>query len=134
FYYENEKKKWGNFIVDLCLQTALHQPQNIQETVKKVMPGIEEYEEDEDYYYEQSDFLLDLFSHVKQYESKTHRTVLPVLLPVYQSHPVWSIKLSERKVSVLLEVLKLQTQKIPVELIDCSDEESEVRSFLQCLP
>ncbi|GAA6082560.1 uncharacterized protein LOC113650479 isoform X1 [Tachysurus ichikawai] len=83
---------------------------------------------------EQSDFLLDLFSHVKQYESKTHRTVLPVLLPVYQSLPVWSIKLSERKVSDLLEVLKLQTQKIPVELRDWSDEESEVRSFLQCLP
>ncbi|XP_060721310.1 uncharacterized protein LOC132842587 isoform X2 [Tachysurus vachellii] len=137
FYFTDreKKKRWRKFLLDLCLQTALHQPQNIQETVKKVMPDIEEYEEDEDYYYEeQSDFLLDLFSHVKQYESKTHRTVLPALLPVYQSLPVWSINLSERKVSVLLEVLKLQTQKIPVELRDCSDEESEVRSFLQCLP
>ncbi|XP_060721354.1 uncharacterized protein LOC132842608 isoform X2 [Tachysurus vachellii] len=136
FYFTDreKKKKWRKFLLDLCLQTAQHQPQNIQETVEKVMTGIEYYEEDEDYYEEQSDFLLDLFSHVKQYESKTHRTVLPVLLPVYQSLPVWSINLSERKVSVLLEVLKLQTQKKPVELRDCSDEESEVRSFLQCLP
>ncbi|KAK3525544.1 hypothetical protein QTP86_034729, partial [Hemibagrus guttatus] len=84
---------------------------------------------------EQSDFLLDLFSHVKQYESNTGRSVLPALLPVYRSLPaIWSIKLSERKVSLLLEVLKLQTQKKPVELRDWSDEESEVRSFLQCLP
>ena len=81
------------FLLDLYLQTALHQPQNIQETLKKVMPDIEEYEEDEDYYYEEeSDFLLDLFSHVKQYESETHRTVLPVLLPVYRSHPAVSFE------------------------------------------
>ncbi|MCJ8749446.1 hypothetical protein PDJAM_G00176360 [Pangasius djambal] len=87
------------------------------------------------YYEEESDFLLDLYSHVKQYESNTGRSVLPALLPVYQSLPaVWSIKLSERKASLLLEVLKLQTEKKPVELIDCSGEESEVRSFLQCLP
>ncbi|KAK3507776.1 hypothetical protein QTP70_000336, partial [Hemibagrus guttatus] len=85
--------------------------------------------------WDNSDFLLDLFSHVKQYESNTGRSVLPALLPVYRSLPaVWSINLSERKVSLLLEVLKLQTQKKPVELRDCSDEESEVRSFLQCLP
>ncbi|KAL0175344.1 hypothetical protein M9458_031312, partial [Cirrhinus mrigala] len=35
--------------------------------------------------------------------------------------------------SILLEVLKLQTEKKPVELIDWTDEESEVRGFLQCL-
>ncbi|KAK2864825.1 hypothetical protein Q7C36_003979 [Tachysurus vachellii] len=134
FTDREKKKRWREFLLDLCLQTALHQPQNIQETVKKVMPGIEAYMEDEDYYEEQSEFLLDLFSQLKQYENKTHRTVLPALLPVYQSLPDWSINLSERKVSDLLEVLKLQTQKIPVKLIDCSGEESEVRSFLQCLP
>ncbi|KAG7325977.1 hypothetical protein KOW79_010902 [Hemibagrus wyckioides] len=129
---KEKKERWRTFLLDLCLQTALHQPQNIQQTVEKVMPDTKYY-----HYYdeEQSDFLLDLFSHVKQYESKTDRSVLPALLPVYRSLPaVWSIKLSERKVSLLLEVLKLQTQKKPVELIDWSDEESEVRSFLQCLP
>ncbi|XP_045569642.1 uncharacterized protein isoform X3 [Salmo salar] len=46
---------------------------------------------------------------------------------------VWYIDLSERKASILLEVLKLQPEKKPVELKGWSDEESEVRSFLQCL-
>ncbi|KAF4080772.1 hypothetical protein AMELA_G00175100, partial [Ameiurus melas] len=135
FKEKEREESWRTFKLDLCLQAALHQPHNILETVKKVMPDIEEYE-DEDYYYkDQSDFLLDLYSRVKQYESETDRRVLPALLPVYQSVPaVWSIDLSERKVSLLLEVLKLQTEKKPVELRDCSDEESEVRSFLQCLP
>jgi len=83
----------------------------------------------------QCDFLLDLWSHVKDYETQTGRSVLPALQPVYQSAPaVWRIKLSERKISILLEVLKLQTEKKPVDLIDWTDEESEVRGFLQCLP
>ncbi|XP_064871155.1 uncharacterized protein LOC115118821, partial [Oncorhynchus nerka] len=47
---------------------------------------------------------------------------------------VWYLDLSERKASLLLEVLKLQPEKKPVELKGWSDEESEVRSFLQCLP
>ncbi|KAK7156807.1 hypothetical protein R3I94_006754 [Phoxinus phoxinus] len=46
----------------------------------------------------------------------------------------WRINLSVRKSSVLLEVLRLQTEKKPVELIDWTHEESEVRGFLQCLP
>ena len=83
----------------------------------------------------QSEFLLDLYSHVKQYETETGRNVLPALLPVYRSAPAeWIIDLSERKASLLLEVLKLQPVKKPVELRGWSDEESEVRSFLQCLP
>ncbi|KAK3525135.1 hypothetical protein QTP86_018096, partial [Hemibagrus guttatus] len=131
---EEKKQRWRTFLLDLCLQTALHQPQYIQQTVEQLMPDIEDYYDEYDDE-EQSDFLLDLFSHVKQYESNTGRSVLKALLPVYRSLPaVWSIKLSERKVSLLLEVLKLQTQKKPVELRDWSDEESEVRSFLQCLP
>ncbi|XP_036421379.1 uncharacterized protein LOC118804867 [Colossoma macropomum] len=85
--------------------------------------------------YRQSDFLLDLYSHMKQYEAETGRNVLPALLQVYQSAPAeWIINHSERKTSLLLEVLKLQTVKKPVELWGWSDEESEVRSFLQCLP
>uniref|UniRef100_A0A669CFQ8 NACHT domain-containing protein n=1 Tax=Oreochromis niloticus TaxID=8128 RepID=A0A669CFQ8_ORENI len=83
----------------------------------------------------QSDFLLDLYSHVKDCETKTGLSVLPSLQSVFQSAPaVWSIKLSERKTSILLEVLKLQPEKKQVELRDCSHEESEVRSLLQCLP
>ncbi|KAG7236320.1 hypothetical protein INR49_001139, partial [Caranx melampygus] len=81
------------------------------------------------------DFLLDLFSHVKDSETKTGLRVLPALQSVLQSAPsVWTIDLSERKTSILLEVLKLQPEKKPVELRGWSDEESEVRSFLQCLP
>ncbi|XP_053494837.1 uncharacterized protein LOC128616285 [Ictalurus furcatus] len=132
---KEREKRCRTFKLDLCLQAALHQPHNILETVEKVMPDIEDIEDEDNYYEVKSDFLLDLYSRVKQYESETGRRVLPALLPVYQSGPaVWSIKLSERKVSLLLEVLKLQTEKKPVELRDWSDEESEVRSFLQCLP
>ncbi|XP_037651114.1 uncharacterized protein LOC119503395 isoform X8 [Sebastes umbrosus] len=81
------------------------------------------------------DFLLDLYSHLKDYETKTGLSVLPSLQSVFQSAPaVWSINLSERKTSILLEVLKLQPEKKSVELTGCSDEESAVRSFLQCLP
>ncbi|XP_071344921.1 uncharacterized protein [Trachinotus anak] len=82
----------------------------------------------------QSDFLLVLFSHVKDYESETGLRFLPALQSVFQSVPVWIIDLSERKSSLLLEVLKLQSEKKQVELRGWSHEESEVRSFLQCLP
>uniref|UniRef100_A0A8C1YXF8 Si:ch211-281l24.3 n=1 Tax=Cyprinus carpio TaxID=7962 RepID=A0A8C1YXF8_CYPCA len=93
------------------------------------------YDDDDDDNREHCDFLLDLCSHMKEYETQTGRSVLPALQPIYQSAPaVWSIKLSERKSSILLEVLKLQTEKKPVELRDCTDEESEVKGFLQCLP
>ncbi|XP_058261023.1 uncharacterized protein LOC131362773 isoform X2 [Hemibagrus wyckioides] len=124
---EEYQQTLRSYKLDLCLQAFLYQrEEDIWKTFKKIMA--DEYEE-------RSDFLLDLFSHVKKYESKTDRSILPALLSVHQLLPaVWSIKLSERKVSLLLEVLKLQTQKKPVELIDWSDEESEVRSFLQCLP
>ncbi|TDH04478.1 hypothetical protein EPR50_G00153000, partial [Perca flavescens] len=82
-----------------------------------------------------SDFLLDLCSHLKDCETKTGLSLLPSLQSVFQSAAaVWIIDLSERKSSILLEVLKLQSEKKLVELRGCSDEESEVRSVLQCLP
>ncbi|XDV11805.1 hypothetical protein PO909_000632 [Leuciscus waleckii] len=81
----------------------------------------------------QSDFLLDLCSHVKNYETQTGRSFLPALQSVFQSPDVWIIDLSQRKTSVLLEVLKLQTEKKPVDLRGCSEEDSEMKSFLQCL-
>ncbi|KAL0174985.1 hypothetical protein M9458_030953, partial [Cirrhinus mrigala] len=85
----------------------------------------------DEYQNEHCDFLLDLCSRVKDYEIQTGRSVLPSLQPIYQSAPaVWIINLSERKSSILLEVLKLQTEKKPVELIDWTDEESEVKGFL----
>ncbi len=90
-------------------------------------------DDDDDDDYNQSDFLLDLCSHVKNYETQTGRSYLPALQSVFQSPDVWIIDLSQRKISVLLEVLKLQTEKKTVELRRCSEEEREVMSFLQCL-
>ncbi|XP_056609484.1 uncharacterized protein LOC130426632 isoform X1 [Triplophysa dalaica] len=79
--------------------------------------------------------LLDLCSHVKDCETQTGRSLLPAFQSVFQASPdVWIIDLSERKTSILLEVLKLQTEKKPVELRGWTDEESEVMSLLQCLP
>uniref|UniRef100_A0AAR2LW45 NACHT domain-containing protein n=1 Tax=Pygocentrus nattereri TaxID=42514 RepID=A0AAR2LW45_PYGNA len=120
------RKRRNSFLMDLCLQAALYQKEVIYTTVKRLMLCV---------CAEEGEFLLDLFSHVKNYETQTGRNVLPALQPVYQSAPtVWIINLSERKSSLFLEVLKLQTVKTPVELTGWPDEESEVRSFLQCLP
>ncbi|XP_036439624.1 uncharacterized protein LOC118817061 [Colossoma macropomum] len=120
------RKRVKSFLLDLCLQAALHQKEDIHTTVQKLMSYA---------YGEEGDFLLDLFSHVKNCETQTGRSFLPALQPVYQSAPAeWIIDLSERKSSLFLEVLKLQTVKKPVVLTGRSDEESEVRSFLQCLP
>ncbi|XP_042071212.1 uncharacterized protein LOC102290299 isoform X32 [Haplochromis burtoni] len=81
------------------------------------------------------DFLLDLYSHVKDCETKTGLSVLPSLQSVFQSAPaVWFINLSERKTSILLEILKVQSGKKQLKLRGCPHEESEVRNFLQCLP
>ncbi|XP_076873976.1 uncharacterized protein LOC143523348 isoform X11 [Brachyhypopomus gauderio] len=122
---ESYKNKKRLFLLNLSLQAAVHQRDTVKRTIEELMSHTEDKE----------DFLLDLYSRVKDYETQTGRSVLPVLQPVYQSaHVVWNIDLSERKTSFFLEVLKLQTVKKPVELRGWSDEESEVRSFLQCLP
>ncbi|XP_027866958.1 uncharacterized protein LOC114140869 isoform X13 [Xiphophorus couchianus] len=81
------------------------------------------------------DFLLDLYSQMKDRETKSGLSLLPSLQSVFQSAPkLWTIKFSKRKTSDFMEVMKLQAEKKRVELTDCSYEESEVRSFLQCLP
>ena len=88
-----------------------------------------------DYNLLKSEHLLDLYLYLKDYETQTGRSVLPALQPLFQSVPVsWSIFLSYTKPSLLLEVLKLQQVKRPVELLDVTDEEAEVKSFVQCLP
>lgn len=84
---------------------------------------------------DQCDFLLDLYSCAKASGTKKGRSLIPLLWPVYQSAPaVWYVNLARRKASVFLEVLKLQPVKRPVQVKCWSDEESEVKSFLQCLP
>nr|XP_055053216.1 uncharacterized protein LOC129438506 isoform X1 [Misgurnus anguillicaudatus] len=122
---EDWKRRKGLFLLNLCLQVGLCQEETLQEYMDLLLPPVHEGK---------CDFLLDLYSHVKDYESQTGRSVLPALQSIYQSPAVWIINLSERKTSILLEVLKLQTEKKPVELIDWTDDESEVRGFIQCLP
>ena len=127
--HEEWKKREKRFLLNLCLQAALHEREIIETTIERIMSLSA-------LYHQKSDFLLDLYSHVKDYETQTGRSVHPALQSVYQSAApaVWVIDLSERKASILLEVLKLQPEKKPVKLRGWSDEESEVRSFLQCLP
>ncbi|XP_055743820.1 uncharacterized protein LOC129826775 [Salvelinus fontinalis] len=80
-------------------------------------------------------FLLDLYSCAMASGTKKGRSLIPLLRPVYQSAPaVWYVNLARRKASVFLEVLKLQPVKRPMQVKCWSDEESEVKSFLQCLP
>ncbi|KAM9398432.1 uncharacterized protein ACWYII_031907, partial [Salvelinus alpinus] len=125
------------FLVDLLSQAAVWEEQTREKTLKLVSSvcTYSTFPFPNGDYSKQSDFLLDLFSYVKDYETQTGRSVLPALQPVYQSAPaVWSIDLRKRKASLLLEVLKLQPEKKPVKLSGWSVEESKVRSFLQCLP
>ncbi|XP_062372945.1 uncharacterized protein LOC134060303 [Sardina pilchardus] len=124
---EEWKQGVKSFCLNLCLQASLYETESLLTTVRSLLTLSSVYNE--------SDLLLDLYSYVRDYESQIGRSFVPVLQPIYQAIPaVWFIDLSKRKASVLLEVLKLQTQKKPVELRGWSDEESEVRSFLQCLP
>ena len=82
-----------------------------------------------------TELLLDLYLSVKNYEIETGRSVLHALRPLYQSGPaLWSIYLSDGMTSLLLEVLKLQREKKSLEVLDLSNEESEVTTFFQCLP
>ncbi|XP_035385563.1 uncharacterized protein LOC113569412 isoform X2 [Electrophorus electricus] len=142
FYYNLHKRRSGlEFLLKLTVAAAECDAAT-GESFTKLLTSVCSYttfpldgHDENDSSKNQCDFLLDLFSQVKDYETQTGRSVLPALQPVYQSAPaVWYIDLSERKTSLFLEVLKLQTGKKPVELRGWSDEESEVRSFLQCLP
>ncbi|XP_025759014.1 nucleotide-binding oligomerization domain-containing protein 1 isoform X2 [Oreochromis niloticus] len=119
---EREQKK---LFMDLCLGAARHDGPNFYNVVKMLLPLFPVKTN-------LDSIFLDLFTYVK---SKEFLGEFQGLRPDFQSTPaVWFINLSERKTSILLEVLKLQPEKKQVELTGCSHEESEVRSFLQCLP
>lgn len=118
-----------SFLINLCLQAAIHQKETIQETVQKLPLCYLKTPR------EQSTFILDLYSRAKDYEVQRGENVQLALETVYQTLPeVWSINLSEKKASLFLEVLKLQTVKRAVQLRGLTEEESEMRSLLQCLP
>ncbi|XP_069055267.1 nucleotide-binding oligomerization domain-containing protein 2-like [Lepisosteus oculatus] len=130
---EESKYTDTSFLLDLCLQVAECERWTGDRLVVKLLSVFSFPQFSNPVCH--CNFLLDLYSQVKDYESLTGRNVLPALQPVFQSAPaVWAIDLSERKASLFLEVLKLHTVRKPVELKGWSAEESEVRSFLQCLP
>ncbi|XP_042371879.1 protein NLRC5, partial [Plectropomus leopardus] len=119
------EREGKQLLLDLCLTAALHKEESFHDVVKSLL-SLFPVKAD------LHNILLDIYQHVK---SGGFSNVIPKLWPLFQSAPaVWIIDLSERKSSILLEVLKLQPEKKPVKLRGCSDEESEVRSFLQCLP
>uniref|UniRef100_A0A3B5Q2H2 Si:ch211-108d22.2 n=1 Tax=Xiphophorus maculatus TaxID=8083 RepID=A0A3B5Q2H2_XIPMA len=131
--------KQSRFLVNLFCAAAEREQQTGEKMLErfasvcryKTFPFHDIHADDED----RSDFLLDLYSQMKDRETKSGLSLLPSLQSVFQSAPkVWFINLSKRKTSILLEVMKLQPEKKIVKLTDCSHGESEVRSFLQCLP
>lgn len=126
FPSDSDPDKEIRFLVNLFCAAA-EREQQTGEKILELLSSVCSYQHNHD-------SLLDLYSQVKDYETKTGRRVLPALQSVFQSPTVWFINLSERKASILLEVLKLQSEKKEVKLTGCSDEESEVRSFLQCVP
>ncbi|XP_071320014.1 NACHT, LRR and PYD domains-containing protein 1b allele 1-like isoform X2 [Trachinotus anak] len=118
-------KEEKRLLLDLCLRAALHKEESFHSVVD-VLFSLFSVNTD------LNNIHLDFYQHV---QSQGYSSVIPKLRPFFQSaHGVWSIDLSQRKVSILLEVLKLQAEKKPVVLIGWSREESEVRSLLQCLP
>ncbi|KAK5604416.1 hypothetical protein CRENBAI_017713 [Crenichthys baileyi] len=137
--FSSDRHEQTRFLVNLFCAAAEREQQTGEKMLEMLASvcryekfPLEEQDMDDEY---QSDFLLDLYSQMKDCETKTGLSLLPSLQSVFQSAPaVWIIDLSERKTSILLEVLKLQSEKKPVKLMDCSHGESEVRSFLQCLP
>ncbi|PWA13827.1 hypothetical protein CCH79_00016929, partial [Gambusia affinis] len=114
-----------NMFLDLCFTTALHSKQKFH-TVMPELVTVCQIKTD------LVNTLVDLHQHAI---SRGLSTDFPTLRPVFQSTPAdWLIDLSERKVSTLLEMLKLQSEKKKVELTGCSHDESEMRNLLQCLP
>ncbi|KAG9338228.1 hypothetical protein JZ751_026981 [Albula glossodonta] len=127
---EEWKTRVSSFKMDLCLQGVFYEKETGQKITGTLMSALSL-----DTAVQQSEFLLDLYSRVKDYETQTGSSVLSALQTLYQSAPAeWFIDLSKRKASLFLEVLKLQRVKKPVNLMGWTDEESEGRIFLECLP
>ncbi|XP_046699133.1 uncharacterized protein LOC124381480 isoform X2 [Silurus meridionalis] len=124
-----QQREWRTrlrrYLLDLCLQAALHQKEMIKSIVEKCFKTDKEI----------SVFLMLLYSNIRDYETQTGRSVLPALQEVFESFPkIWSLNLSDKKNGLFLEVLKLQTVKKAVEIKGFSEDENEMKIFLQCLP
>ncbi|GLD74720.1 uncharacterized protein AKAME5_002605200 [Lates japonicus] len=124
-HHETLRREEKRLLLELCLKAALHKEESFHSVVNRLFSLFSVNTD-------LINILLGFYQHVK---SEGCSSVIPKLRSVFQSAPsVWFIDLSERKTSILLEVLKLQPEKKQVKLRGWSDEESEVRSLLQCLP
>ncbi|XP_037617935.1 uncharacterized protein LOC119483654 isoform X5 [Sebastes umbrosus] len=122
--HETLERNKKQLLMDLCLKAALDEGGSSHNVVNRLLSLFSVNTD--------LNSILDFYQHV---QSRGFSGVIPKLRSLFQSAPaVWFIDLSKRKTSILLEVLKLQPEKKPVVLTGFSDEESEVRSFLQCLP
>lgn len=123
----DETDGYKKFHLDLCIKAALYWRDCRASNVLTLVHLLNTLDD--------SEFLLELCSRAMDYEFETSTNLLSAFQPVYDSGPtVWFLDLSKRKASLLLKVLKLQTQKRPVVLSGLSAEETEVKDFLQCLP
>lgn len=122
---EDWQKRLKSIHLDLCVHAALCEEEfPVVQTLLNLLDITDE-----------SNFMFDLYAHVKEIETESQSKALTGLQTVYQSVPErWRIDLSKRKASLFLELLKFQKEKKPVELTDWSVEETEVMDLLQCTP
>lgn len=122
---EDWQKRLRSFHLDLCVHAALcDEEYPVVQTLLNLLDITDE-----------SNFMFDLYAHVKEIETESQSKALARLQTVYQSVPErWCIDLSKRKAALFLELLKFQKEKRPVELTDWSVEETELIHFLQCMP
>lgn len=121
-------KEWAQnvrtFQLNLCLQAAVTDRHHLVQKIVNMFNTADR----------KSDFLLDLYSYLKDFESQTCTQPLPAFHQLHLSYPdVWSVDLSKRKAFLFLQVLQLQKQRKKVVLRGWSNEESEMRIFLLCV-
>lgn len=118
--------------MNLCLQAGLTVNASAVTTLQTLLTSYYDGKDGRSFFHY---FLMDLYTHIKTCETQTGRKLLPALKPLFQlTSTGWIFSLSMEKASSIIEVLKLQTGKMQIELTGWTDEESKLRSFLECLP
>ena len=127
---ESRKKTVNSTQMDLYLKGALLEVEKCHACVQHLLSALRYTHSISPV--DQSEFIQMLYSHAK---ASKGRSILPALQPVFQSLPTtWVIDLSEGKTSLILEIMRLQTCKKPVELRGQTEDENELKNVLQCLP
>ena len=127
---ESRKKTVNSTQMDLYLKGALMEVEKCHACVQHLLSALRYTHSISPV--DQSEFIQMLYFHAK---SSKGRSILPALQPVFQSLPTtWVIDLSEGKTSPILEIMRLQTCKKPVELRGQTEDENELKNVLECLP